>query len=532
MNTQKTPTRYHTIILLLIILTFGATLRFWGIEYDLPYVFNPDEAYIMDRAVAVADGNLRHGVIFRGSLPYYITGGSIRLTKFFYPKLKQGYATFQESYVKDKTPFYIIGRAIVATYSVLTTIILYLLARALFNETIGLLSVFIFSLNMLEIQYAHQIYSDTALSFFMLFTLYILLIAFKRKNHVLIFISAILIGLSTAQKLPGILLLPFCIFLYRKILVSQHVPLRSQIYRYLLLTGIVVVVYIVSYPFVFSELSELPIKWIKDTEPNFYQLAILQAPYTEKIRDYTLWLRDGSGSVMLLMMFIGVYRVLRKNLFLSNIVLNFALGFLLFIAIGKAHWDNYILPILPITSLLAAVGFYTLYRGAVAYSRRKLFGLFLITLLLYPATIKAVWTTRSYTQPDTRSLEIQWLKAHHVDNSRVVRDGYTSIGIPPDTLLLSKLTTEQLQQFDYFVLSSWYSPNFSDTRRHTENLAAFYETIKTRYSKIVEFIAGENPMYIDDLPILSGNYRKHINLIRGPTISIYSVHPAKRFLLF
>lgn len=524
MNTQKTPIRFHTMLLLLMIIAFGALLRFWGIAYDLPYAFNPDEAYIMDRAVGVADGNLRHGVIFRGSLPYYVTGFTIKLASFIYPEIKKRLPKFQDAYAQDKTSFYVIGRAIVASYSILTMIILYLLARALFSETIGLLSVLIFSLNMLEIQYAHQIYSDTALSFFMLFTLYILLIAFKRKHHALVFISAIFVGLSTAQKLPGILLLPFSILIYRKILLDQHISLRQQMVRYVLITGIVIVVYIVSYPFVFGELSELPMKWIKDTEPNFYQLAILKVSYTEKIHDYIMWIRDGSGTIMFLMTLVGAYQILKRKVFIDNFLFTFVTCYLLFIAIGKAHWDNYILPILPVTSVFAAIGLYALYQGAVSLTHVKITSLILVGFLLLPAVRKSVWTAQSYSQPDTRSQEIQWLKDRHIDDSRVARDGYTSIGIPSNNVLLSKLSLHQLQSFDYFVLSSWYSQNFSNERRHTQELAAYYTTIMSLYPKVAEFPSRVNPLFMDDMLILKEYFGKRIQLIRGPTITIYKIH--------
>ncbi|MBI3559526.1 glycosyltransferase family 39 protein [Candidatus Gottesmanbacteria bacterium] len=199
-------------LLFIVTIILGAALRFWWIAYDLPYAFNIDEAYIMDGAVDVADGNLRHGVIFRGSLPYYVTGLTIRLASMVYSTIKQGFPTFREAYAYDKTPFYIVGRAIVASYSMLTMIVLFLIARALFSETIGLLTILIFSLNTLEIQYAHQIYSDTALSFFMLLTLYTLVIAYKHKRQSLFLVSAVIIGLAMGQKLPGSPELPIYIW--------------------------------------------------------------------------------------------------------------------------------------------------------------------------------------------------------------------------------------------------------------------------------------------------------------------------------
>lgn len=513
------------MLLLFLIIAFGATLRFWGISYDLPYAFNSDEAYIMDRAVAVADGNLRHGVIFRGSLPYYITGFTIRLTSLFSPKVKLGFPTFQKSYEHDKTPFYIIGRAIVASYSVLTMITLYLLARALFSEAIGLLSVLIFSLNMLEIQYAHQIYSDTALSFFMLLTLYTLLIAYKLKRQSFFLVSAVLIGLAMGQKLPAIILLPLSILMYRIVLKAQLIPLHTQIARYVLLTGIVIVVYIVSYPFIFSELSTLQYKWHEDTRSNIAQLDILETRYGAKISDYMMWLRQSSGIIVALFTYIGAFKLLRRKKIFPKILLGFVMCFVLFISLVKAHWDNYLLPVLPIISLFATIGLYAWYTWIVASKRSIFIGLIFTGLLLYPGAIKAVWTARSYSQLDTRSQEIQWLNDRHIDNTRIARDGHSGIDVPSDTVLLSNLNHDQLRAFDYFVLSGWYSPNFNNPERHSPHLAQWYADLKNTYTKIAEFSPSDDIISHDDVQIFtSWNWWKESSPVRGPLISIYAVN--------
>lgn len=513
----------------MVIFAYGTLLRFWALSYDLPHAFNPDEAYIMDRAVGVADGNLRHGVIFRGSLPYYITGFTIRIASDFYPKIKQGYPTFQEAYTRDKTPFFIIGRAIVATYSVLTMIILYLFARALLGETIGLLSVIVLSMNLLEIQFSHEIYPDSALSFTMLSTLSLLYIAYKRKQSALFFVAAILIGLSTAQKLPGIVLLPFCILIYRRVLVSRHVPLATQIVRYTLLVGIVIITYILSYPFVFSELSTFGYKWNEDTRSNFSQLSILEVSFSEKIRDYITWLRDSTGSLVFLMSLVGAIHALRMNVYFTKLLLGFIVYFILFISLTKAHWDNYLFPILPLVSLFAAIGLHTAYKAFFSLIHTKYVSLLSIGLLLLPATVKSLWLAQSFAVPDTRTQEVQWFKKQRLEGVRVARDGYTSIPIPDDRVLVSKLTSDQLKNFDYFVLSSSYSPSFSHPRRNTTQLVKYYDEIMASYTKIVEFTPHEIILYRDDIRLLKQwDWLNQPPSLRGPKISIYSTQPKEK----
>jgi len=106
-------------LILLLIIIFASILRFYGNNYDLPYVFNPEEPYIMDKAVEVADGKLDHGIILRGSLPYYVTGLTIKLATIFYPSFLQGQQFITQAYKINKTPFYIIGRSICVLYSLI-----------------------------------------------------------------------------------------------------------------------------------------------------------------------------------------------------------------------------------------------------------------------------------------------------------------------------------------------------------------------------------------------------------------------------
>ncbi|MBI3559527.1 hypothetical protein HY087_00145 [Candidatus Gottesmanbacteria bacterium] len=251
----------------------------------------------------------------------------------------------------------------------------------------------------------------------------------------------------------------------------------------------------------------------------------METGYLDKIRDYIIWLRTGSGTIVFLATFIGACQVLKKRAFFTNLFMGFTLCFLLFIALAKAHWDNYILPILPITSLFAAVVLYTLYQGAVAYSHTKLFGLFLVGLLLYPATTKAVWIARSYSRPDTRSQEIQWFKDHHIESNRIARDGHTSIDVPSDTVLLSKLTHDQLKNFDYIVLSGWYSPNFANPKRNTPGLAQWYADLKRTYTKVAEFMPSDDMIFRDDIQVATiWNWWKQPPPVRGPQISIYAIN--------
>ncbi|EKD90096.1 MAG: glycosyl transferase family 39, partial [uncultured bacterium] len=247
--------RQYFVLILIII--FACILRFYGISFDLPYVFNVDEPYIMDKAVEVADGNLRHGIIIRGSLPYYLTGGIIKLATILNPSILKSQKTITQAYKLNKTPFYIIGRSISATYSILEIILVFFLGKLLFNSSVGLIGAFLAAISILSINFSHQVTPDTALSFSILLTLYMGILANKRNSYKLFIVSGLLVGFSASQKLTGILAWPIiCLYLFNAKLF-RSVSLPKKILFIFGITITPLISFFLSYPYIFQDWSKL-----------------------------------------------------------------------------------------------------------------------------------------------------------------------------------------------------------------------------------------------------------------------------------
>lgn len=523
-QSQKPVQRIKTYTALFIIVCIGAYFRFQAIGYDLPNAYNPDDVYTMERAVAVADGSYHEAFTSHQPLHTLLIGLSIRAVSVFNPAIRNHAQSFTASYRQDKRPFFRISRTIVASTSVATVIVLFLLGRTVAGDAIGLLSALVFSLNILEIQYAHELYADTALTFLTVLTISVLARAYQQKRLLFLIIALCLLGFSIALKITGMLLFPFYIVISINIL--KHIKMKQSMKTFIYIVGFIITTTALIFllPVLVNELRFLQTHRFFDTSEMLQEYALRPTSYEENLRNFIIRIRDSTGTLILLTSFLGFYASLKKQNFLLVAIGIYVLFFILIIvSVGQDMWDNNVLPIFPLVSLFAAFGLASLYKLLNSLTRRRSLSFMLCSILFVPGFAKSYWMAHSYAQPDTRTQEFRWFQDHSIDQSRVARDAFTSITLPPSTVLTSRMHKEKLRSFDYVVLSNWYSKHFSEPWRNTPELARFYKEIEDSYRKVEVFSPNDSNVFIDDIELITHwNSWQRLNYIRGPTLSIYT----------
>lgn len=493
----------------MIILCVGAYFRFQGLGYDLPHAYNPDDVYTMERAIAVANGSYEEALTSHQPLHTILIGLSIRVVS----RINQ-----------DKNLHFFIARTMVASASVATIIVLFLLGQTIAGDAIGLAATFVFSLNILEIQYAHELYADTGLAFFTVLTVYVLVKAYQQKRLFFLIIALCFIVISVVLKITGILLLPFYIVLFINIL--KHIKTSQSTKVFIYSIGIIIVVSSMVFllPVLINELHFLQAHRFFDTSQILYEYVLRPTSYGENVRDFIMRLRDSTGTLMLLMSFLGLFVGIKKRqYFLLTLGAYLLFFFLIIVSVGRDMWDNNLLPILPFVSLFAGFGLLAFYKFLKSLTNKSSISFILCATLFIPGLVKSYWMAHAYTIPDTRTQEAIWFQDHGFDQSRVARDAYTSITVPPSSVLTSRLSKEQLLSFDYVVLSSWYSKHFSESWRNTPELARFYKDIENSYKKVAVFSPKDTYVFIDDIVLLTQpDSWQRLNYIRGPTLSIFT----------
>jgi 4-amino-4-deoxy-L-arabinose transferase-like glycosyltransferase len=185
------------------VLAGGLALRVWGIGQGLPYAYNSDEAdHFVPRAIAMFGHDLD---------PHYFANppGFTYLLHFLFVVWFGGRAGVEHAYLLDPTHVYVLARATAALLGTVALWLLYLVGARLFGRGIGLLAAALEAVAFLPVFYAHLALNDVPtlapLTLSLLGTAGVL-----RKGRLVDYLLAgVGLGLACATKYTaGIVLLP------------------------------------------------------------------------------------------------------------------------------------------------------------------------------------------------------------------------------------------------------------------------------------------------------------------------------------
>jgi hypothetical protein len=144
-------------IILLAILILAFSVRLLGINYGLPYVLYPDEAMIVNHAVAFGTGDLNpHAFVYPSLYMYvlFIVYGTTYVTGRFVGVFGS-INDFIHLFFTDVTIFYLPGRLIAVFCGVAAVWMVYKLGRRAYTLRVGLISAAILSFSVLHVFYSH-----------------------------------------------------------------------------------------------------------------------------------------------------------------------------------------------------------------------------------------------------------------------------------------------------------------------------------------------------------------------------------------
>jgi 4-amino-4-deoxy-L-arabinose transferase-like glycosyltransferase len=150
--------RWHLGILT-VILGLALAVRLLGINYGLPYVYNPDEAILVNHALAFGTGNLNPHFFGYPSLYIYVLF-LIYALSYVIGWLAGVFTStndFARLFFNDVTLFYLPGRLIAALSGVMSVGMVYLLGRRAYNVRVGLIAAAFLTFSVLHVTYSHFI---------------------------------------------------------------------------------------------------------------------------------------------------------------------------------------------------------------------------------------------------------------------------------------------------------------------------------------------------------------------------------------
>ena len=146
---HKGLTKYQVILLL--VLLFGVGIRLYGVDYDLPYIYDQDEPMFVTRSLSMLknyDPN-PHWFGPPASTTMYLLAGTYaaifvggRIGGFFHDA-----ADFRNLYYSDPSIFYLSGRIWSVLFGVASIWLVYKIGKRLFGPAAGLIAAAILALS-------------------------------------------------------------------------------------------------------------------------------------------------------------------------------------------------------------------------------------------------------------------------------------------------------------------------------------------------------------------------------------------------
>jgi len=334
----------------------AAALRLVGITYGLPYpLLNPDEQSIVPRAWEM------------------VHGGGLDPGWYDYPSLAiEALAPFQ---LGLDNPSYLAGRLVVVAFGVAGVGAAWWLGRRAY----GMLAGFVAGA-FTAVATTHVAYSRTAVTDVPFTTLATVSLGFLVTRR--LELAGLVAGLAAAAKYPGVVLLvPLVIAGYRE---------RR---RLALALGLAVLAFAVASPFVLVHAGAAADDARRVSErANEGWLGFENDPWTPFAFADRLW--EAVGPALLVAaagLVIALVRRSRTDLVLAS----FALVYFVTLLPIDAHFDRYVLPLVPVLGVLAG----------------SLRGLAPVTLVLLVVPLTwSVRDTRELTREDTREAAQAWIE--------------------------------------------------------------------------------------------------------------------------
>jgi hypothetical protein len=354
------------------ILALALALRLVGLEYGLPFatLLDPDENSIVPRAWKMVHG--------AGADPRW----------FDYPTLSMYVlAPFQ---AWQDHPDVLAGRAIVVVFGLAAVAATFWLGRRAYGGVAGAVAATVVAVETTHVAYSHTAVSDVPLTAFVAIAL-ALMVAGRIE------LAGIAVGLATSAKYPGVFLLAPLIVAgwrqWRRLAIGAVLALAA---------------FAATSPFVFVHHT---LAW--EQQSRVQRLARdgwlgFEHDHTALIA-FPIRLWDGMGPALLIAaagLVAALVRRRRADLILAVFVIVYFADLL---TLG-AHFDRYVLPLVPALAALAG----------------RLRGLALVTLVML--IVPLTWAIRNdirLTRTDTRIVAEQWITGHVPATARVAAESST-----------------------------------------------------------------------------------------------------------
>ena len=415
-----------TGLVLLVILAVAAYLRLRGVHWGLPYSYqNADERIVLQRAFRVARGHPNPEFFFYPSLLFYLIGTvTWAIGHVYHPH--GALLLAPTTFVTGATPYFLIGRTVVAACGVASVWLVYRLGREAFSRPVGLLAALFLAVEPLHVRYSHVAVTDVPATMFGLLALWLFVRAARRRDARTLLFGALAAGLATGTKYNlGMLVLPgaiACAYVYAPELRERADRVGAFLTRLLRRVALPMgLAFLVSTPFALLD----PLHFLADFYKQNHIVANGWLGFENVHNGYwynlSVNLLGSLGPVLLVLGLIGLALACHRRRRADLIIAPYVIVYYLYVSSWHELMDRYLLPIVPLLVVLAMRACAEL--AAVPGVRRRALAFGVAAALLLGAIVVPAQGSLSYSRSlsgtDVRTIAMTWVE-RHVPRSAVI----------------------------------------------------------------------------------------------------------------
>ncbi|MCH7679913.1 glycosyltransferase family 39 protein [candidate division KSB1 bacterium] len=487
------------------ILGLAFALRFVGIWYGLPSLYNSDEPTIVSQALSFGTRKSLEPTFLQYPTLYFYFLFFIYGIYFgigFVLGIFNSILDFGASFFLDPGGLFLVGRFLSVVLGTFSVWVIFRLGQRFFSKNVALISSLILAVSFIHVSRSHWILVEAGLGLMCAWALYLILKYYEKPTIKANVFAGLVCGLAISTKYnAGFILIPLLlssIFIYKK-----NVP---KLFKNLCLSVVTLVSgFLLGSPywiFSFSSFFDSTFKYTFSHVTHGVVGHITDIPFVWPF--WELVSNDWTLGFLLIAGFVYVLFTKEKK---QILLVSFALPTFLYVGSWSSADVHYLIPIFPALVLLAAVFLNDILRSI---RNRNLKILFVILLFGLPFA-KILYYDFVLTQKDTRAFAEDWFESNVAAGSVI---GYENYVYGPNLFDPARFFKNKAHS-QFLPLELRERLVEASLRRKTYNLFNFRKDVKR--AGLSENIKFKNPYFrellLNRLPKLSTLKKQGVEFI-------------------
>jgi hypothetical protein len=390
-------------------------LRLWGVKHGLPFAYNADEnAHFVPKAI---------GLFGHGWNPEYFVNppAYTYVLHIVFAIWFGGREGVSNAFATNPTEVFVVGRVVAAVLGTLAVWLLYLAGARLLDRRAGLLAAGLLAVAFLPVFYSHLALNDVPTLAPIALCLYGSAGVLRLGRPIDYVIAGTGLGLAAATKYTGGIMI---LVLLAATAVQYLAPGGRRPAKIgLVIAGVTsLAAFLIANPYALLDFDTFRDGVNHQTSAAGAEGGKLGLTYDSGIEYYLWTLTWGLGWVPALAALVGIYLLWRDERRLVALLAPAPIAFILFMGTQERFFGRWLMPILPVVSLVAAYAVLELAErgGRRLPALRPTLIALAVVLLCGQALVHSAHLGLVLSRDDTRNLTREWLVRNVPERSKIV----------------------------------------------------------------------------------------------------------------